>query len=364
MSKKTIRFEGLVYEPSGYGTVAREMFHGLSPFFHSSLIGYAGRFETGESILSAEMAQNFRLIKNAKFDKYNFRLSVMAAYEYLKDMPDCDYQILATVHEADYVKQDWVDICNRFNEIWVPSNFVRGVFDKCGVKNTVLFPHGVSQVMFENFEDKILPQDLYTFLSIFEPQFRKAPDVLLRAYLKEFTSDDKVSLVLKTNPKTRDFLVSFVQKISKEIDNDFLPKITILAKFYSDSGMSQLYDSASAYVFPSRAEGFSLTCLEAMAHGKPVIATDYSAMKDYLTDKTGYPLKVNRLVEIGENANGIPWYEPNMKFAEPDEDHLRGLMRMLYETNIRYNIAAVEKAEEYRWSRIVEKMRERLYGLN
>lgn len=48
----------------------------------------------------------------------------------------------------------------------------------------------------------------------------------------------------------------------------------------SDSRLSALYTHASAFVFPSRAEGFGLPVLEALGHGAPVVASCRTAIPE------------------------------------------------------------------------------------
>lgn len=48
----------------------------------------------------------------------------------------------------------------------------------------------------------------------------------------------------------------------------------------SDGRLAQLYENASAFVFPSRYEGFGLPVLEAMSHGVPVIASDAASVPE------------------------------------------------------------------------------------
>jgi len=51
-----------------------------------------------------------------------------------------------------------------------------------------------------------------------------------------------------------------------------------------DADMPALYSGASAFVFPSRYEGFGLPLLEAMACGTPVIASDNSSIPEVVGD--------------------------------------------------------------------------------
>ena len=52
--------------------------------------------------------------------------------------------------------------------------------------------------------------------------------------------------------------------------------------------MAALFARADCYVSLHRAEGFGLTLAEAMALGKPVIATGFSGNTDFMTPANSY----------------------------------------------------------------------------
>jgi glycosyltransferase involved in cell wall biosynthesis len=54
--------------------------------------------------------------------------------------------------------------------------------------------------------------------------------------------------------------------------------------YVSDDDLPALYRGALAFVLPSRYEGFGLTCLEAMACGTPVVASDRAALPETCGD--------------------------------------------------------------------------------
>jgi glycosyltransferase involved in cell wall biosynthesis len=58
--------------------------------------------------------------------------------------------------------------------------------------------------------------------------------------------------------------------------------------FVPHDELQRLYDRAAVVVCPSRREGFGVACLEAMAHGRPVVATRVGGLRDLVVDgKTG-----------------------------------------------------------------------------
>jgi glycosyltransferase involved in cell wall biosynthesis len=78
--------------------------------------------------------------------------------------------------------------------------------------------------------------------------------------------------------------------------------------FVPHDELQQLYARAAVVACPSRREGFGVACLEAMAHGRPVVAGDVGGLRDLVVDgETGYlvpPRDVRALREALERLLG------------------------------------------------------------
>ena len=85
--------------------------------------------------------------------------------------------------------------------------------------------------------------------------------------------------------------------------------------------------ACDCYVSLHRSEGFGLTIAEAMAHGKPVIATGYSGNLAFMDEETSYVVP-HRLVPIPE---GVEPYPAGAEWAEPDLDAAAAAMRHVFE---------------------------------
>jgi hypothetical protein len=87
-----------------------------------------------------------------------------------------------------------------------------------------------------------------------------------------------------------------------------------------------LIAACDCYVSLHRSEGFALTPAEAMALGKPVIATGYSGNLDYMTSSNAY-LVDYEMTPIGP---GNAPYSRDGEWAQPDVEHAARLMREVF----------------------------------
>ena len=87
------------------------------------------------------------------------------------------------------------------------------------------------------------------------------------------------------------------QKHHSSVRNLLDPKIAnrvSLLGWRTQSDLIGIYDEHGMFLFPSYAEGFGKACLEAMARGLCVVATNTSGMRDYIRNGVS-----GRLVEVG-----------------------------------------------------------------
>ena len=67
-------------------------------------------------------------------------------------------------------------------------------------------------------------------------------------------------------------------------DGPLRDRVPFARGFVPHDELQQLYARAAVIACPSRREGFGVTCLEAMAHGRPVVATHVGGLLDLVVD--------------------------------------------------------------------------------
>lgn len=120
-----------------------------------------------------------------------------------------------------------------------------------------------------------LPEKYFLFVSTLEP--RKGIDTLLAAFaLTAHQIPEHLVIVGKRG--------WYYQALFAQVHRLGLTARVHFADYVADADLPALYFLATAFVFPSRYEGFGLTALEAMACGAPVICSNASSLPEVVSD--------------------------------------------------------------------------------
>ena len=105
------------------------------------------------------------------------------------------------------------------------------------------------------------------------------------------------------------------------------PDIHFINRYVSAPEKDALLAACDCYVSLHRSEGFGLTPAEAMYFGRPVIATGYGGVLEFMTAENSY-LVGHATTTVGPDAHPYP---PDGVWAEPDLDEAARLMRHVFE---------------------------------
>ncbi len=337
-----VRWSAPIFNPSGY---ASEAINFVLPLenrctlgIHHKTIIYSESFTHG--LAAGDREALFRMSDRFQTLQGGIVVSHNPAGGFTR-LPDADYSIGRSMFETDRIAPDWVAACNRMDEVWVPSQFNVETFAASGVERSklVVIPGAVDSEFFDPARHTVYPlpnKARFNFLSIFEWSSRKGWDVLLAAYLREFSADDDVCLWLRTylfSKPDGDPTEAIWQRIraftaSLGLEGKNLPRIELIAEQVPSAQLPGLYLACDCYVAPSRGEGWGRPQHEAMLMERPVIATNWSANTEFMSEETSYLLDYE-LVE----ARGLEpelWHYKGHRWANPSESHLRSLMRRVF----------------------------------
>jgi glycosyltransferase involved in cell wall biosynthesis len=241
------------------------------------------------------------------------------------------YWELSTVPKSLWDQFDQVD------EIWVPSSFVRRSFLRYTRRPIHIVPTVVPK-----FEPSVnrpdvraqlgISPDAVVFLFTFDfnsSVARKNPLGVIEAFARAFRAgDQQAELVIKgmnldQSPRFERDLRQALQRVNGQF----------ISQFLSQQDLADLLHACDVYVSMHRSEGFGLGIAEAMALGKPVIATSYSGNCDFMNSVNSCPLGY-RLRAVRERDHEYQMglrdvYVEGAVWAEPDIGEAVEWMRLL-----------------------------------
>lgn len=215
-----------------------------------------------------------------------------------------------------------------FDEIWTPSRYSAEAIARTVSIPVRVLPHTLDFAAIEeakaNRRKFGLPEKATLFGFMFDPLSvieRKNVGGLIKAFRHAFRPDDNCYLVLKVNGKTQG-----------AYDYEMIRAAAEGARiFFIEEGLSRIetfnfLKSLDVYVSLHRAEGFGLTCAEAMALGLPVIASEYSGNLEFMTRENSLLVPCT-IIEterpFGAYPCGTRWADPDIAAAT---SHLRSML--------------------------------------
>lgn len=248
--------------------------------------------------------------------------------------------------ETTVAPKDWIDGCNIMDLIITTSNFSKEVLLSTvyneNEKNTnrLIKQHRINKpinVLFEGVDSEIynnkvnndfkleIEEDFaYLFVGHWlrgnVGQDRKDVGMLIKCFVNSFKDEpNKPALILKTSSasfsvKERENLINRIQKI---VGDDKVP-IYLLFGDLKDNEMNDLYNhpKVKAMVSITKGEGFGRPLLEFTMTGKPVIASNWSGHKDFLSLENSVMIG-GKLTDVDQSAqdnfiiNGSKWFTAN-----------------------------------------------------
>lgn len=321
----------------------------------------------------------------------------------LWNIPKFKRNIIYSMMESKDTNRPFIERCNSYYDAcWTPTEYNKNDFLRNGMRIPVtVMPIGVDQIYFDDFyvienmafnfkpfikrrvaeaeEISDQPQG-FKFLSVFRWSFRKGFDVLLKSYLKKFTRDDNVSLVIFS----RHAAMSHDPKFIKAIENDILKILQEHAKenhapiywcsdYIEQDLMPSMYNLCDAFVSTSRGEGFCIPALEASQMGLPAILPSHTGFTDYVSDSNCYQIPVDEWVVCNDIPEWSGWITRDFygqkfpKFGADTIDIVSEHMSNIYLNHDK----ALEKnknmkkliEERYTWDKCIERAEKELRSI-
>jgi glycosyltransferase involved in cell wall biosynthesis len=159
----------------------------------------------------------------------------------------------------------------------------------------------------------------FDLLSVLE---RKNPLGLIKAFTAAFSDGEGPTLVIKTINGDKRCLEMEKLRYAARGRSD----IILMDGYLSQIENNTLTALADSYVSLHRSEGFGLTIAEAMALGRPTIATAYSGNLEFMTAENSYLCPAIRH-QVGPEREPYPF---DSHWSEPDLEAATELLRHVY----------------------------------
>jgi len=241
------------------------------------------------------------------------------------------YNIGYWAWELPEFPDSWLTAFNYFEEIWVPSEFVREAIAAKSPLPVVTMPHSVEfsrpfTPIAELRASFGLPVEKYLFLFLYDLNSysaRKNPQAVIEAYRQSQLTARGAGLVIKVHSVYgNEAELAALEKSLADLPNTYL-----IADSLSRSRVYELQSACDCFVSLHRSEGFGFAVAECMYLGKPVIATDWSATKEFLNASNGAPVRA-AVVPL-ERSYGP--YGQGQHWAQPDVGHATEWMQLLFD---------------------------------
>ncbi|HEV3240034.1 MAG TPA: hypothetical protein VG429_06490 [Casimicrobiaceae bacterium] len=250
-----------------------------------------------------------------------------------------------TAWETDAVPSHWPELLNAMDAIAVPSRQNAEVFVRGGVTVPVhVVPHIRRHAWSDTARDDAIalrlrlrvPDDHFVFYSIAAWDPRKALGDLVATFVRTFSAQDRVTLLIKTSAAVSNAAEGGgmpVEGALREIARAAQPGAgreppnfaVIAADDISGRTLDAIHALGDCFVSLSHGEGWGMGAFDAAAGGKPVLMTGWGGQLDYLG--ADYPGLIDyRRVGV---SGWLPHasYQPTQSWAAADPGHAAALMR-------------------------------------
>ena len=294
-----INFVGNIIGTTGYDAHSRQILNAIYELNQDICLKTNINQNQLNSLNDAEM----NMVTN-EFDRKALTIAISLPHYWRLIRNEADNFIGFLVWEGDAIPSFWLPYLKdkEVKQIWVPSfhtlQAIRRTVERNGEKlrnypDIKVVPHGVNLNLFKKNSNKSILRDYFVF--VMNKGWAKGINDRggiqwgLKAYLEEFTSKDKVEMVVKINPSYCPAGWNINDEIKKlNIQNKDKPRLKISTELVDFKALPNLYLSGDIFVSSTMGEGFNLPGLEAMACGLANIQTGFGGQCDYMTEHNSW----------------------------------------------------------------------------
>jgi len=350
---KKILFDSVIYTTEGITKHAREEILCLKEKGYE--IQLTDRYRHNPNIGDLEVFRN--MYKPIDLDNDEYITIINQPPPRYKTVPSSAKNQFGYLAFEGELPKDWVEIINQssIKMLMTPSTYCKKKFIESGVQKPIeVVPHGVNPKEYCYEETEKFDKLTFLWCGTIH-NLRKGPGIMIKNFNEVFKDRDDVQLILKVNKiyNPNQDIDSLINRYIKYPTTN----IKVIDTEMTDNEMIKLMRKSHYYVSTSKAEGFGIIILEAMALGTHVITTDAGGNIDFCNE--------DRCLIVPSKGEiwapwGFPYYES--KWNDPDEECLKKHLKDAFGKPPEKNAINVSKEiiEQYNWNKIVDDMLEKI----
>ncbi len=194
----------------------------------------------------------------------------------------------------------------------------------------------ISYIIMNTAQKNQVAADGNYFLYVGNLEYRKGVDLLLEAFERYVANGGKKRLLLAGKIRDEKIEAMLREHLQKNSQLEYLGYI-------DESKKNELYKECSAFVFPSRAEGFGMPVVEASLYHKPVIISRIDVFEELMGDHAYYfDIDGSQEKAVANLANVLEQDDFELKIADPQDYFSR-----FNQKNLSRNIYDILKENQY-----------------
>lgn len=216
------------------------------------------------------------------YGQFFFNTAIAVCLQKKYDIP------LVGIEHAERFNADKLESITRKMASYAYSNAEEIVTVSQTLRQRILYHFKRDSIVVHNLVNGIFFQvkrnkkktDTFCFSSVGSLVYRKGFDLLIDAFSIMYKVNRKVRLMIIGEGEER-------EKLQNRIDQLGLSDNIFLVGRKNKNEIIRILNDSSAFILPSRSENFSVSVLEALAVGLPVIATLCGGIKECINDDNG-----------------------------------------------------------------------------
>ncbi|WP_202079430.1 glycosyltransferase [Caldalkalibacillus salinus] len=162
----------------------------------------------------------------------------------------------------------------------------------------IIIPNIVDVAKFNTLTTPIYKSNKFRFFSLAFLNYNKGIDILIKSFAKSFKGNESVELVIGGDGDAMDDLIKLVR------DEGLNNQVHFLGPLSREQVVLEMHQ-CDVFVLPSRYETFGVVYIEALACGKPIIATKCGGPEMIVNNNNGLLVNVDDVEDLSRAMDEI-----------------------------------------------------------